>query len=37
MQSMPGTFETTFFKNIVLVLEQMFAHRVRGQEGKDGQ
>jgi hypothetical protein len=29
-------FEAIFFKNMILVLETMFMHRLRGQEGKDG-
>jgi hypothetical protein len=34
--SVNKTFETTYFNNMVLVLETMFMHRMRAQEGKDG-
>lgn len=29
-------FEHAYFNNIIVVLESMFMHRMRGQEGKDG-
>ena len=30
------SFENIYFRNLILVLEQMFVHRMRGEEGKDG-
>ena len=32
----PSGFEHLYFENQVLILERMFIHRMRGQEGKDG-
>ena len=32
----PSGFEHLYFENQVLILELMFIHRMRGQEGKDG-
>lgn len=31
-----GSFSTTFFHNLVIVLDAMFVHRLRTVEGKDG-
>lgn len=32
----PGDFETTYFNDLVLMLELAFVHRLRNAEGKDG-
>lgn len=32
----PASFESEFFSNLVLVLELSFVHRLRAQEGEDG-
>jgi len=31
-----GAFRAEFLNNLILVLEQSFVHRMRGNEGKDG-
>jgi len=34
--SVSDVFRTEFLNNLILVLEQSFVHRMRGNEGKDG-
>ena len=36
LDSAIGTFEAAFFNNMVLVLDELFVHRLRTVEGKDG-
>ena len=32
----PGVFESIFFNNMIIVMDHLFVHRLRGVEGKDG-
>lgn len=34
--SAPEDFKASYYNNLILVLDTMFAHRLRGLEGKDG-